>query len=261
MTDGIANSFISLELAQQAVQQGKNATPYLESFVNGASAAGANLRVASLLNKPELAWAKDLYEASKAREYALALRMRPSVKNAIMKRSAIVRAMETRLDEYVEKLYPQLLQAQTYEEQVKIINEWGNNTAKELGIIPSTEMWYQSIGGNVGVKKTDFTKAVTYQKRKLKDFLKSKLGETLSDAEQLKIRELHRNAVDAMRTLRDNPSDKETKLNFIRQTRAYQDYLNSLQPANWATALFASIRAHLCCLESPHRLKTQLELV
>lgn len=33
VTDGIANSFISLELAQQAVQQGKNATPYLESFV------------------------------------------------------------------------------------------------------------------------------------------------------------------------------------------------------------------------------------
>lgn len=241
ITDGIANEFIALELAQQAMQQGRNTTPYLASFVNGASAAGANLRVASLLNKPELAWAKDIYEASKAREYAVALRMRPAVKNAIMNRSAIVRAMESRLDEYVEKLYPQLLQAQSYEEQVKIINDWGNNTARELGITPSTDMWYQTIGGNVGAKKTDFTKAVGYQKRKLKDFLKSKLGEGLSDAEQLKVRELHRNAIDALRELRSNPTDQATKINFIRQTRAYQDYLNALQPANWATSLFASI--------------------
>lgn len=241
ITDGIANEFIALELAQQAMQQGRNTTPYLASFVNGASAAGANLRVASLLNKPELAWAKDIYEASKAREYAVALRMRPAVKNAIMNRSAIVRAMESRLDEYVEKLYPQLLQAQSYEEQVKIINDWGNNTARELGITPSTDMWYQTIGGNVGAKKTDFTKAIGYQKRKLKDFLKSKLGEGLSDAEQLKVRELHRNAIDALRELRNNPTDQATKINFIKQTRAYQDYLNALQPANWATSLFASI--------------------
>lgn len=241
ITDGIANAFISLELAQQAMQQGRNITPYLETFVNGASAAGANLRVAGLLNKPELAWAKDIYEAAKAREYAVALRMRPAVKNAITKRSAIVQAMETRLDEYVDKLYPQLLQAQSYEEQVKIINDWGNNTARELGITPSTDVWYQTVGGNVGIKKTDFTKAVAYQKRKLKEFLKSKLGEGLSDAEQLKVRELHRNAIDAMRNLRDNPTDHNIKVEFIKQTRAYQDYLNALQPSNWATALFASI--------------------
>lgn len=241
ITDGIANEFIALELAQQAVQQGKNAMPYLESFVNGASAAGANLRVASLLNTPEFAWAKDMYEASKARDYALALRMRPGVKNALMRKSAIVRAMETKLDEYVETLYPQLLQAQSYEEQVKLINDWGNNVAKEIGVQPSTELWYQTVGGNVGVKKTDFSKAVDYQKRKLKEFLKSKIGATLSDTEQLKIRELHRNAIDALRVLNTDPNNREKKIEFIKQTRTYQDYLNALQPANWATSLFASI--------------------
>lgn len=233
--------FIALELAQQAVQQGKNAMPYLESFVNGASAAGANLRVASLLNTPEFAWAKDMYEASKARDYALALRMRPGVKNALMRKSAIVRAMETKLDEYVETLYPQLLQAQSYEEQVKLINDWGNNVAKEIGVQPSTELWYQTVGGNVGVKKTDFSKAVDYQKRKLKEFLKSKIGATLADTEQLKIRELHRNAIDALRELNTDPNNREKKIEFIKQTRTYQDYLNALQPANWATSLFASI--------------------
>lgn len=241
ITDGIANEFIALELAQQAVQQGKNAMPYLESFVNGASAAGANLRVASLLNTPEFAWAKDMYEASKARDYALALRMRPGVKNALMRKSAIVRAMESKLDEYVETLYPQLLQAQSYEEQVKLINDWGNNVAKEIGVQPSTELWYQTVGGNVGVKKTDFSKAVDYQKRKLKEFLKSKIGATLSDTEQLKVRELHRNAIDALRVLNTDPNNREKKIEFIKQTRTYQDYLNALQPANWATALFASI--------------------
>lgn len=241
ITDGIANEFIALELAQQAVQQGKNAMPYLESFVNGASAAGANLRVASLLNTPEFAWAKDMYEASKARDYALALRMRPGVKNALMRKSAIVRAMESKLDEYVETLYPQLLQAQSYEEQVKLINDWGNNVAKEIGVQPSTELWYQTIGGNVGVKKTDFSKAVDYQKRKLKEFLKSKIGATLADTEQLKIRELHRNAIDALRELNTDPTNRDKKIEFIKQTRTYQDYLNALQPANWATSLFASI--------------------
>lgn len=241
ITDGIANEFIALELAQQAVQQGQNAMPYLESFVNGASAAGANLRVASLLNTPEFAWAKDMYEASKARDYALALRMRPGVKNALMRKSAIVRAMETKLDEYVETLYPQLLQAQSYEEQVKLINDWGNNVAKDIGVQPSTELWYQTVGGNVGVKKTDFSKAVDYQKRKLKEFLKSKIGATLSDVEQLKVRELHRNAIDALRVLNTDPNNREKKIEFIKQTRTYQDYLNALQPANWATALFASI--------------------
>ena len=241
ITDGIANEFIALELAQQAVQQGQNAMPYLESFVNGASAAGANLRVASLLNTPEFAWAKDMYEASKARDYALALRMRPGVKNALMRKSAIVRAMESKLDEYVETLYPQLLQAQSYEEQVKLINDWGNNVAKEIGVQPSTELWYQTIGGNVGVKKTDFSKAVDYQKRKLKEFLKSKIGATLADTEQLKIRELHRNAIDALRELNTDPTNRDKKIEFIKQTRTYQDYLNALQPANWATSLFASI--------------------
>lgn len=241
ITDGIANEFIALELAQQAVQQGQNAMPYLESFVNGASAAGANLRVASLLNTPEFAWAKDMYEASKARDYALALRMRPGVKNALMRKSAIVRAMESKLDEYVETLYPQLLQAQSYEEQVKLINDWGNNVAKEIGVQPSTELWYQTIGGNVGTKKTDFSKAVDYQKRKLKEFLKSKIGATLSDTEQLKVRELHRNAIDSLRVLNADPTNREKKIEFIKQTRAYQDYLNALQPANWATSLFASI--------------------
>lgn len=241
ITDGISNQFIALELAQQAVQQGKNAMPYLESFVNGESGSGASLRVASLLNTPEFAWAKDMYEASKARDYALALRMRPGVKNALMRKSAIVRAMETKLDEYVEDLYPQLLQAQSYEEQVKLINDWGNNVAKEIGVQPSTELWYQTVGGNVGVKKTDFSKAVDYQKRKLKEFLKSKIGATLSDTEQLKIRELHRNAIDALRELNTDPTNRDKKIEFIKQTRTYQDYLNALQPANWATSLFASI--------------------
>lgn len=240
ITDGIPNAFIALELGQQAVQNGKNAMPYLESFADGASAAGASLRTANLLNQPEFAWAKDIYEAAKAKEYGLALRMRPQAKNALMHRSAILRSMESRLDEYVEKLYPQLMAADSYEAQVKLINDWGNKTAKDLGLIPGTETWGQSIKG-VSTKKTDFGKQITYQKKKLKEFLKSKLRASLTDAEQLKVRELHRNAMDSLRALRTNPTDWNTKVEFIKQTRAYQDYLNSLQPANWATATFASI--------------------
>lgn len=240
ITDGVPNAFIALELGQQAVQNGKNAMPYLESFANGASAAGASLRVANLLNQPDFAWAKDIYEAAKAKEYGLALRMRPQARNAIMHRSAILRSMESRLDEYVEKLYPQLLAADSYEAQVKLINDWGNKTAKDLGLIPGTETWGQSIKG-ASKKKTDFGKQITYQKKKLKEFLKSKLGAALSDSEQLKVRELHRNAMDSLRSLRTDPTDWNTKVEFIKQTRAYQDYLNSLQPANWATATFASI--------------------
>lgn len=240
ITDGLPNEYIALALAEDAVRQGKSAMPYLESFVNGASAAGANLQVASMLNSDEFAWAKDLYEAARLKEYALALRLRPQIANAVMKRSAIARSLDTKLDEYVEKLYPQLLAAQTYEEQVKLVNEWGNSVAKEIGVPPGTEVWSQAVSGK-STKKTDFGKEVAYQKKKLKEFLKSKLGAALSDAEQLKLRELHRNAIDALRALRANPTDKQTKIDFIKQTRAYQDYLNSLTPANWATAIFASI--------------------
>jgi hypothetical protein len=240
ITDGIANSFIALELARQAVANGKNAMPYLESFVNGASASGANLRTANLLNTPEFAWAKDMYEASKAKNYAIALRMRPAARNAIMHRSRIAQTFESKLDQYVEELYPQLLQAQTYEEQVKIINEWANNTAKKIGVEPTSEVWGQSVKGT-SAKKTEFSKEVVYQKRKLKEFLKSKIGATLTDAEQLKIRQLHTNTIDAMRQLQTNPNDIETAKEFIRKAREYQDYLNALAPVNWANALFSSI--------------------
>lgn len=240
ITDGISNSFIALELARQAVQNGKNAMPYLEAFVNGASASGASLRTANLLNTPEFAWAKDMFEASKAKNYALALRMRPAARNAILHRSRIVQTFESKLDEYVEKLFPQLEQAQTYEEQVRIINEWGNNTAKEIGVEPTSEVWGQSVKGTSS-KKTEFGKKVVYQKRKLKEFLKSKIGATLTDAEQLKIRQLHTNTIDAMRQLQANPNDIETAKEFIRQARNYQDYLNALAPVGWANALFSSI--------------------
>jgi hypothetical protein len=240
ITDGIANSFIALELARQAVANGKNAMPYLESFVNGASASGANLRTANLLNTPEFAWAKDMYEASKAKNYAVALRMRPAARNAIMHRSRIAQTFESKLDQYVEELYPQLLQAQTYEEQVKIINEWANNTAKKIGVEPTSEVWGQTVKGT-SAKKTEFSKEVVYQKRKLKEFLKSKIGATLTDAEQLKIRQLHTNTIDAMRQLQTKPNDIETAKEFIRKAREYQDYLNALAPVNWANALFSSI--------------------
>lgn len=240
ITDGISNSFISLELARQAVQNGKNAMPYLEAFVNGASASGASLRTANLLNTPEFAWAKDMYEASKAKNYAIALRMRPAARNAIMHRSRIAQTFESKLDQYVEELYPQLLQAQTYEEQVKIINEWANNTAKKIGVEPTSEVWGQTVKGT-SAKKTEFSKEVVYQKRKLKEFLKSKIGATLTDAEQLKIRQLHTNTIDAMRQLQTNPNDIETAKEFIRKAREYQDYLNALAPVNWANALFSSI--------------------
>lgn len=240
ITDGIANSFIALELARQAVANGKNAMPYLESFVNGASASGANLRTANLLNTPEFAWAKDMYEASKAKNYAIALRMRPAARNAILHRSRIAQTFESKLDQYVEELYPQLLQAQTYEEQVKIINEWANNTAKKIGVEPTSEVWGQTVKGT-SAKKTEFSKEVVYQKRKLKEFLKSKIGATLTDAEQLKIRQLHTNTIDAMRQLQTNPNDIETAKEFIRKAREYQDYLNALAPVNWANALFSSI--------------------
>ena len=240
ITDGIANSFIALELARQAVANGKNAMPYLEAFANGLSGSGANLRTANLLNTPEFAWAKDMYEASKAKNYAIALRMRPAARNAIMHRSRIAQTFESKLDQYVEELYPQLLQAQTYEEQVKIINEWANNTAKKIGVEPTSEVWGQSVKGT-SAKKTEFSKEVVYQKRKLKEFLKSKIGATLTDAEQLKIRQLHTNTIDAMRQLQTNPNDIETAKEFIRKAREYQDYLNALAPVNWANALFSSI--------------------
>lgn len=240
ITDGIANSFIALELARQAVANGKNAMPYLESFANGLSGSGANLRTANLLNTPEFAWAKDMYEASKAKNYAIALRMRPAARNAILHRSRIAQTFESKLDQYVEELYPQLLQAQTYEEQVKIINEWANNTAKKIGVEPTSEVWGQTVKGT-NAKKTEFSKEVVYQKRKLKEFLKSKIGATLTDAEQLKIRQLHTNTIDAMRQLQTNPNDIETAKEFIRKAREYQDYLNALAPVNWANALFSSI--------------------
>lgn len=240
ITDGIANSFVALELARQAVANGKNAMPYLESFANGISGSGANLRTANLLNTPEFAWAKDMYEASKAKNYAIALRMRPAARNAILHRSRIAQTFESKLDQYVEELYPQLLQAQTYEEQVKIINEWANNTAKKIGVEPTSEVWGQSVKGT-SAKKTEFSKEVVYQKRKLKEFLKSKIGATLTDAEQLKIRQLHTNTIDAMRQLQTNPNDIETAKEFIRKAREYQDYLNALVPVNWANALFSSI--------------------